>query len=138
MEDATDYLNARLTYERIALERRQFAVKRETEPRVLESLDRAQWRQFESFERDTMITELMEYILAYEGGTTATDWVVAELAVRPRWFPKFLWRRMPTRRVRWEIEATPEWIWPFATVRLPESLGRPGEFMVTKTTKTEE
>ena len=138
MEDATTHLTARIEYETIALERKAMFVRRETERRVLESLDRTQWTQFESYERDTMVTELMEYILAYEGGATASDWVVADLAIRPRWFPKFLWRRMPTRRVRWTLEATPEWIWPFYAMRLPEPLGRAVEFMVTKTTQSEE
>lgn len=57
----------------------------------------------------------------------------ALLPVRPRWLPRFLWRRIPTRVATWTLTARPEWIYPYSTV--PPQLGRPVQFLTQETAR---
>jgi hypothetical protein len=98
----------------IDLTRRQYAIQQRIDHRVLaEALDP------ELVVHDTlehMVIALKVRLLTEPAGGAATDYVTALLPLRPRWLPRFLWRRIPTRSVRWTLSARPEWSYPRASV----------------------
>lgn len=83
------------------------------------------------FERvwGNLVLELNGYVLTETGGDTVTDSVTALLPLRPRWLPRWLWRRIPTRSVRWTLTARPVFRYPRASVAVP-ALGAPVRFVV--------
>jgi hypothetical protein len=72
------------------------------------------------------------FVLAEHAGKPVTDTVRALLPRRPRWIPRFLWRRIPTVSAAWTLSAEPLWTYPQSSAVLPP-LG-PGTSAVDVTT----
>lgn len=71
-------------------------------------------------ELDGLMVMFRGYVLGEEGGDEAVDWVTVNLPVRPRWFPRWLWRRLPCREAHWELRCQPMWMYPNSTIAVPD------------------
>lgn len=78
-----------------------------------------------------LVFELNAHVLVEDAGDEVVERIRADLPVRPRWLPRWLFRRIPTRRVTWTLTARPRWTYPQATLRVP-GLG-PARMYVSKT-----
>lgn len=119
----------------ITLEWQQVAVQQVE--RDLPGLHRVKATTQRDVMRDALVHSLTAYVLSENAGppvrSVRTRREEFEQHVRPRWLPRFLWRRIPTRTctvsVTARAEAQATWIYPQATVRLPDVLG-PARFAV--------
>lgn len=111
-------------------EYRHIAVRQMIDEMALCGLHHLEINEYQEEMYRRLILELNAYVLISDAGEGAKDWVVADLAVRPRGFPKWAWRKMPTRRVRWELNATPKWKYPHAGY--VAKLGQPVEMILAE------
>lgn len=119
-----------MMYELGRAEYMRVAAKTQIDEMLLTGIHHPQLEEFYVQEMRRLVFELNGYVLTSDAGEGAKDWVVADLAVRPRWFPKWAWKRMPTRRVRWELNATPKWKYPHAS--MVGKLGQPVEMILAE------
>jgi hypothetical protein len=71
-------------------------------------------------EMDGLVFLLRTAVLGEDGGDEVSDWVEVLLPIRPRWIPKWAWKRIPTRRARWELRAQPKWTYPHSNIKVPD------------------
>jgi len=83
-----------------------------------------------------LVFELNAHVLVEDAGPEVTERIRAELPVRPRWLPRWLFRRIPTRQVAWTLTARPQWTYPQATLRVP-GLGPATMYVSTKLDRPE-
>jgi hypothetical protein len=83
-----------------------------------------------------LVFELNAHVLVEDAGDEVVERIRAELPVRPRWLPRWLFRRIPTRQVAWTLTARPQWIYPQATLRVP-GLGPAHMFVSTRIDRPE-
>lgn len=130
-----------LTTEMVELMWRQFYSRELISRYQLEGLQHAQLHAFMDYHMDAMVMQLHGYIMSTPaGGLMGFDHHVdVMLPIRPWWIPKRLWARIPTVRGRWykHVEVRPEWIYPQATVQVPD-LGRGVKFLYLNTNTTRE
>lgn len=69
---------------------------------------------------DGLVMQLKAYVLKNDGGEPKTASVVVDLPIKPRWYPRWLWRRIPTRKAEWVLTVTPEWTYPSADIKIPQ------------------
>lgn len=94
--------------------------QRVVDRRLCEGLQHPQFEVVANHTADTLVAQLNAYVLAEHAGRTVTDHVRALLPVRPRWIPRWLWRRIPTRDVEWTLRVRPRWTYPRASLHVPE------------------
>jgi hypothetical protein len=94
--------------------------QRHIDLRLVEGLQRPHFDVISNYTADTLVAQLNAYVLTEHAGRMVTDHVRALLPVRPRWMPRWLWRRIPTRDVEWTLRVRPRWTYPRAGLRVPE------------------
>jgi hypothetical protein len=75
---------------------------------------------FIEHEMQHLVFMLRTAVLGEDGGDEVSDWVEVLLPIRPRWIPKWAWKRIPTRAARWELRAQPKWTYPYSEFLVPE------------------
>lgn len=110
-----------MPYEELAMELVSFYA-RERLPRGV--IDRVEMHQMVDNVTDSLIFALTTAVMGEDGGDEVADWVTVLLPIRPRWIPKWAWRRIPTRRARWELRVQPMWTYPHSNIKVPD-LGQP-------------
>lgn len=102
----------------------KIAVSASVDRQIFKGAQRHQLRFVEDYLGNRLVAELNAYVLTEHAGPAVEDRVAALLPIRPRWLPRWLWRRIPTRRVEWTLTVEPRWSYPNAAVQLP-AVGRP-------------
>lgn len=98
-----------------------------SQARMPAGLRRVEFESYANMMADEIIMQMRAMMLAEDGGPETTDTVAWLSPLRPWWIPKFLWRRIPTKHVRYTLTCQPKYLYPHATVRVPE-LGQPVRF----------
>lgn len=75
---------------------------------------------FVAHEMDALVFMMSAYVLGEDGGDEVSDWVNVRLPIRPRWMPKWLWRKIPCRDARWELRCRPKWTYPHSNIQVPD------------------
>ena len=73
---------------------------------------------------DSLVYAIRTAVLGEDGGDVASDSVTVLMPVRPRWLPRRLWKRIPTRQATWTLTAHPKWTYPHSSIQVPD-LGSP-------------
>lgn len=73
---------------------------------------------------DSLVYGLRTAVLGEDGGDVVSDWVTVLMPLRPRWIPRWLWKRIPTREATWTLTARPKWTYPHSSIQVPD-LGPP-------------
>jgi hypothetical protein len=100
-------------------------------------LQQTEWRVALDNEARALAASLTAYVLAQEGGQTVTAYAYYWQRVRPRWLPRWLWRRVPEQREVTTQSAQPMWTYPQANIQVPE-LGPVVLKLYDRTTFTED
>jgi hypothetical protein len=74
--------------------------------------------------RNALVAQLNARVLTEPAGDEVVATTAVNVPLRPRWIPKFLWRRLSCRVIRTTATAQPLWAYPSASVGVP-ALGRP-------------
>lgn len=104
-------------------EKTMVAAKVHTDRQMLAGMQHAELTQYTEFMFDQLVTQLTTMVLTEPAGHAARDYVKAALPIRPRWLPKFLWQRIPTRDVKWTLTARPRWSYPHCSVAFDKKMG---------------
>ena len=100
-------------------------------------LQKAEWSVALDNEARALAAGVIAYVLAQEGGQTVTATAYYWQRVRPRWLPRWLWRRVPEQREVTTQSAQPMWTYPQANIQVPE-LGPVVLKLYDRTTFTED
>lgn len=79
------------------------------------------------FMREELWARFSAAVLAEDAGEKVEDYVTWLSPLRPWWIPKWLWRKIPTKPVRYTLTVQPRYIYPHATLKVPQ-VGAPVRF----------
>lgn len=82
-----------------------------------------------------LVAQLNAFVLAEDAGPVVAETVRVMLPHRPRWLPRWVWRRIPSVGHEFRLEVRPRWVYPQATVRV-DGLG-PARLLVTHLARPE-
>lgn len=111
----------------LELDWQQFYAQQGMTRPMLEGLHHEQFAARWDIFRDVLWARFTAAVLAEDAGPEVIDTVRWLSPLRPRWIPKWLWRRIPTREVKYQLRVQPRYIYPHATVKVA-ALGSPVRF----------
>lgn len=104
----------------VTLEAVRFYAQQHLPRHFIENIDTVELSTYFDHVSEHMVMMMRAYVLGEEGGETAEDTFAVMLPTRPRWLPKWLWRRIPTYRAEVTLTAQPKWTYPHSTIKVPE------------------
>lgn len=106
--------------ETVALDLLAVAVRRHVSRSLIVGAQRPTVEAIVDHTADSLVAALNAFVLTEHAGPMATDWLRVELPLRPRWMPRWLWRRVPCRPAVFELRVRPLWVYPQATFKVPD------------------
>lgn len=104
----------------LELDWQQFYARQGMSRAMLTGLHREQFHVAWDMIRDELWATFTAAVMAEDAGPTESDWVKWLSPIRPWWIPKWLWRRIPTKIVDYKLTVLPRYIYPHATIKVPE------------------